>query len=159
MSSGFMYTCAVHWCFFLFIDVFSEGFKWLPPVQDPDLQALVDDIPDVLTHVRAQTTNKAYGLAHRRWWMWTFKYPEIRPLPASPLHVILYLVHLDKNAKLYSKFIWRKGYFLRDKNPIPSHPVNVCPDFGASSLFRTSASLFRWYDQCWGPTLGTKAYK
>ena len=59
-------------------------------------------MPQILERSRATSTNKAYGLSYKRWRVWAQAYPEISPLPASHLHVLLYLVHLSESANSYS---------------------------------------------------------
>ena len=74
----------------------------MPLVRDPALQHLASLVPAVLAQARAPSTNKSYGLAYKRWRLWAQDYPEISPLPASHLHVLLYLVHLDQTATSFS---------------------------------------------------------
>jgi site-specific recombinase XerD len=86
----------------LSLDVFTDGINRLQPVRDPALQHLASLVPAVLTQARAPSTNKSYSLAYKRWRLWAQDYPEIRALPASHLHVLLYLVHLDQTATSFS---------------------------------------------------------
>jgi hypothetical protein len=86
----------------LFLDVFTEGLGYVDFVQDPHLQNLASIIPDVLVQARAPSTNRSYGLAYKRWRIWAQQYPEIIPLPANHLNVLLYLVYVEQSASSYS---------------------------------------------------------
>jgi integrase len=86
----------------LSLDVFTEGLGYVDFIQNPQLQSLASIIPDVLVQARAPSTNRSYGLAYKRWRLWAQQYPEIVPLPASHLHVLLYLVDIEQSASSFS---------------------------------------------------------
>ena len=98
----YIYECCINHVFVCLIDVFTDGLGFLPSVQDPTLQILVDKVPTVLSSARAPSTNQAYGLAYKRWRVWALTYPEIQPLPANHLHVLLYLMQLEESISSYS---------------------------------------------------------
>ena len=89
-------------CFAFVIRCFTEGLGYVESVQDSQLQSLASKIPSVLVQARAPSTNRSYGLAYKCWRLWSQQYPEIVPLPANHLHVVLYLVYVEQSASSYS---------------------------------------------------------
>ena len=61
---------------------------------DPVLQRLATGLPAVLMSSWSDNTNKCYNAAFRKWADWADQFKEVSALPATPLHVSLYLVAL-----------------------------------------------------------------
>jgi hypothetical protein len=59
-------------------------------------------VPGVLSEARAGSTNKVYIRAYAKWKAWSHKFPEIKILPASPQHVVLYLIFLSDCSTSFS---------------------------------------------------------
>ena len=72
---------------------------------DPALKDLAGEIPELLTFSRAPSTIKGYGAAYKRWRKWTDDFPEITPLPATGLHLVLYLLHLAQKNITYQVIV------------------------------------------------------
>jgi site-specific recombinase XerD len=73
--------------------------------QDPGLRGLVAGLPGLLQNSRAPSTVKSYKAAFTRWQTWTRRYPEVCCLPASELHVVLYLSQLGIEGISYQVII------------------------------------------------------
>jgi integrase len=98
-------------CFTSFSTVFcllvAESLVWntvaqATAVHNPDLVGLIAELPQVLFKARAPATNKAYGLAFKKWREWAANYDEVKALPANHLHVILYLIFLSRSAQSFA---------------------------------------------------------
>ena len=70
--------------------------------QDGRLESLAARVPELLRNARAPNTNKAYLAAFNRWVFWASEFPEISVLPASAVHIVLYLTHLSQNVKNFA---------------------------------------------------------
>jgi hypothetical protein len=66
------------------------------------LQQLAKQLPEVLTAARAPATNTLYTAAFKRWRVWTDNFVSIVALPASPQGIMLYFLHLSKQAHSFS---------------------------------------------------------
>ena len=68
-------------------------------IEDPELRELAESLPSVVLQSRAPSTVKKYGGAFLRWKRWALnKQADIPTLPASPLHVALYLMFLIQKS-------------------------------------------------------------
>ncbi|VDI01413.1 Hypothetical predicted protein, partial [Mytilus galloprovincialis] len=67
-----------------------------------DLSSLFNQLPEFLLSSKAESTQKKYRYAFNSWCKWTSQY-SFSPLPASHLHISLYLIHLSETAKSVSK--------------------------------------------------------
>ena len=74
----------------------DAGFK------DKRLEDLASRVPELLSKARAPNTNKAYLAAFNRWVVWANDFPEISVLPATAVHIVLYLSHLSTNVKNFA---------------------------------------------------------
>lgn len=70
--------------------------------QDPKLKELAEKLPDIVMHSREDATVKQYRYGFQRWKLWAAQFEEIKALPASPMHVSLYLVSIMQYAKTSS---------------------------------------------------------
>ena len=80
-------------------DVLQSGI-WddLTGVSSPHLQSLVGELQDAVLSAKAASTTRKYMGAFNRWKRWAIQFPEIKPFPASPLHISLYIADLKKSA-------------------------------------------------------------
>ena len=92
-----MFKC----CFLLFTEFFS-GADGANLPNDATLKELQARVPGVLSEARAESTNKVYIRAYAKWKTWSHKFPEIKILPASPEHVVLYLIFLSDCSTSFS---------------------------------------------------------
>ena len=72
------------------------GSKEVTGLRHPELRALATDLPRTLLSSWSVNTNKAYNSAFKKWADWADKFEEVSALPASALHVSLYLVALSQ---------------------------------------------------------------
>lgn len=81
------------------VDVLQSGI-WgdLHGVTAPYLKGLVGELQDAVLSSKAASTTKKYMGAFNRWKRWASQFPEIKPFPASPLHISLYIADLKKSA-------------------------------------------------------------
>ncbi|XP_052094370.1 integrase/recombinase xerD homolog isoform X2 [Mytilus californianus] len=88
-----------------FSDIFSVG-HWSDfnsqVASNNDLSSLFKQLPEFLLSSKAASTQKKYRYAFNSWCKWTSQY-SFSPLPASHLHISLYLIHLSETAKSVSK--------------------------------------------------------
>ncbi|XP_052061441.1 uncharacterized protein LOC127701553 isoform X1 [Mytilus californianus] len=86
-------------------DIFSVG-HWSDfnsqVASNNDLSSLFKQLPEFLLSSKAASTQKKYRYAFNSWCKWTSQY-SFSPLPASHLHISLYLIHLSETAKSVSK--------------------------------------------------------
>ena len=67
-------------------------------VKHPDLNSLVDTLPEVLTKSRASNTKKKYYYGYKKWKIWSDQYDEVSCLPASDQHISLYFLSLIQTS-------------------------------------------------------------
>ena len=87
-----------------FSDVFSVG-QWQNFIDinfDSEVYSLFQRLPGVMMSSKAETTQKMYKYAFNSWCKWTNSH-SLSPLPATQLHVSLYLIKLSDSAKSVSK--------------------------------------------------------
>ena len=65
---------------------------------NPELESLARQLPEVVMGARADSTVNAYSGAFNRWRDWATKYDK-SVIPADPLDVSLYLVHLSRSSQ------------------------------------------------------------
>ena len=82
------------------------------PLTD-SLDHLRAQLPGVLAEARANSTNKLYANAYKKWKAWTIEHKLSSALPANPQFVVLYLLHLAQFALsfsvikvAYSSLVW-----------------------------------------------------
>ena len=81
------------------MDVLSQGaWKELNGLVDPELKQLADSLPKVVLAGRAPATVRKYSGAFGRWKKWVDAKQGIAAMPASPVHVALYLSYLVQKA-------------------------------------------------------------
>ena len=66
----------------------------LKSLDDPELRALADSLPNTVLQSRAPSTVRKYTGAFLRWKKWATNKPGVEALPAVPIHVALYLQYL-----------------------------------------------------------------
>ena len=88
---------------FSFADVFRVGI-WtrLNLVEDDFLRQLAKRLPAMALRSRQEKTIQNYVNSFIRWRNWAQSFPEITHLPADPLYVSLYLLHLSDSAKTHA---------------------------------------------------------
>ena len=88
---------------FFVADVFRIGI-WsnLVQVEDPFLRRLASRLPAIALQSRQEGTVNNYLAAYIRWRDWASAFPEVRHLPADPLYVALYLLHISDSAKTHA---------------------------------------------------------
>ena len=68
-------------------DVFSMGvWTQLQDLQDPELQQLVQALPNTILHSRADSTTKKYLYAFQRWKKWAEERSEVTIFPVQEVH-------------------------------------------------------------------------
>ena len=68
-------------------------------IEDPELKELVESLPNVVLQSRAPSTIKKYSGTFLRWKRWALsRQADIPMLPATPLHVALYLMSLIQKS-------------------------------------------------------------
>ena len=79
--------------------VFSQGI-WsdLASLQDPELRELSKTLPMTVLRSKAPNTVRKYSGAYLRWVRWAASKNGIKGLPASPIHVALYMNFLIQKA-------------------------------------------------------------
>ena len=83
----------------LSLDIMSQGsWRLLDELKDPDLKTLASKLPNSVLHSRADSTVKKYLGAYRRWRTWATAH-NLKPIPANPHEVALYLQHLAELSK------------------------------------------------------------
>ena len=60
-------------------------------MRDPELKMRAMNLPKLLQHRWADSTNKKYEQAWNRWNTWCDEYPEVNPCPAESFYIALYL--------------------------------------------------------------------
>jgi hypothetical protein len=80
----------------------ANGWRRDETFQDGRLESLASRVPALLRNARAPNTNKSYLAAYNRWAAWTSDFPEVNALPASAVHVVLYLTYLSQNVKNFA---------------------------------------------------------
>ena len=76
------------------VEIYSQGvWAAVKDVEDPELQELVDKLPNTILHSRANSTVKKLLAAYKRWKSWAKK-NEMPAIPAKEHHVGFYLQHL-----------------------------------------------------------------
>jgi integrase len=78
------------------------GSSDITELTDPLLRRLATGLPAVLMSSWSDNTNKCYNSAFKRWADWADRFPEVSALPATPLHVSLYLVALAQQKTCVS---------------------------------------------------------
>jgi site-specific recombinase XerD len=86
---------------FMFTDIVKPGVGiWgtheVTGLIDPTLKKLAADLPTTLLASWSNNTNKAYNSAFKKWATWADGFTEVSALPATALHVSLYLVALSQ---------------------------------------------------------------
>ena len=81
------------------LDIFSHGC-WvdLKNLQDPELVRLCDALQASLLKSKADSTSEKYAGAFRRWKAWCNSKTDVRPFPACPEQLCLYLQHLKESS-------------------------------------------------------------
>ena len=87
---------------FIIIDVRENSWRDGASLEHADLETLSSQVPGILFHARAENTTKSYHAAFSKWIDWAAAYPEIKVLPAQPVHIVLYLTHLAHSVKSFS---------------------------------------------------------
>ena len=83
----------------LSLDILSHGsWRLLDELKDPELKALASKLPYSVLHSRADSTVRKYLGAYRRWRTWATAH-NLKPIPAKPHEVALYLQHLAELSK------------------------------------------------------------
>ena len=86
-------------CVYLMTGILGQGiWKEVEALQDPELKELAKSLPLTVLRSRAPSTVKKYSGAYLRWERWARGIPEVKCLPASPLHVALYLNFLVQKS-------------------------------------------------------------
>jgi hypothetical protein len=67
-------------------------------VQDPNLQELSECVPSLVAESKAKNTRKKYCRGFERWQNWARSFTEIVVLPASSVHVCLFIVSLIQHG-------------------------------------------------------------
>jgi integrase len=94
---------AINFDIYVFAEDFIRGnLQQAAEVKNPVLAGIADGLPKLLAQARAPTTNRSYGYAYKKWKDWADNFDEVVALPAKPVHIILYLMVLGKNAKTFS---------------------------------------------------------
>ena len=83
------------------LDADSAEFCRQAGCSDPRLQRKASELPSLFQHSRAPATLACYGLAYKKWRIWTEQFSEVRPLPANEIHIVLYLNDLGKKGLSY----------------------------------------------------------
>ena len=84
---------------FMFTDIVKPGVgmggtREVTGLVDPTLRKLAAELPTTLLGAWSDNINKAYNSAFKKWADWADQFAEVSALPASALHVSLYLVAL-----------------------------------------------------------------
>ena len=90
------------YAFLLIIDVRENSWRDGASLEHEDLETLSSQVPGILYNARAENTTKSYHAAFAKWIEWASAYPEIKVLPAEPVHIVLYLTHLAHSVKSFS---------------------------------------------------------
>ena len=87
-----------------FSDVFSVGQwqKFSDINFDSEVSSLFQRLPGIVMSSKAESTQKMYKYAFNSWCKWTNSH-SFTSLPASQLHVSLYLIKLSDSARSVSK--------------------------------------------------------
>ena len=79
--------------------MFHQGiWQEILHLQDQDLKELAESLPAVVMSSRAPATVKKYAGAFLRWKKWAVNRQGVKPIPAKPIFVALYLNFLQRKA-------------------------------------------------------------
>lgn len=94
--SGIFYCHVIH-CYADMLK--SDPWVSLRQVQDPELVALAESLPDTVLNARADSTTRKYICGFNRWKAWADKKVEIANFPVESTHLALYLQHVANNTR------------------------------------------------------------
>ena len=80
----------------------SNSIKGCFQVCDQKLRSLVDSVPGVLKHARAENTNKKYECYFKQWISWCNQFREIKPLPTQEQYIVLFVIAGIQQGKSFS---------------------------------------------------------
>ncbi|EDO47029.1 predicted protein [Nematostella vectensis] len=76
-----------------------EGYSILDMPKDIGLQQSLPGLVDLLLGAKAESTVRKYHTGWMRWRAWALSKFDVKPLPAKPLHVALFLTELTRSAE------------------------------------------------------------
>ena len=80
-------------------DVFGgQCWREASAVSDAKLRTLCLELKDLAFRSKERSTSNKYSAAFTRWARWTTNFPEVKVIPANPLHVAAYFNHLAKTS-------------------------------------------------------------
>ncbi|XP_032241702.1 uncharacterized protein LOC116620164 [Nematostella vectensis] len=81
----------------VFLSDIMEGYSILDMPKDIGLQQSLPGLLDLLLGAKAESTVRKYHTGWMRWRAWALF--DVKPLPAKPLHVALFLTELTRSAE------------------------------------------------------------